>query len=444
MHRLVLLGLNHSTAPLAVRERFALSPEQRRAAIEVFKARFAGSEIVLLSTCNRVELYAGTAAVHSPSAQELLDFLCGACAVPGEKAFRQHLYHKSDRGAVSHLFTVASSLDSMVLGESQILGQVREAYDGAREQSAVGPLLNPLFQRAIAVGKQVMSETSIGGGRLSIASVAVDYARRIFDHFDDKTVLTIGAGKMATLVLRHFAELRPGRLLLCNRDAQKAAKLAADFGGQPAPFERLDEHLVEADVVVTSTGSSQPIITRASFEKLLKRRRYKPLFVIDIALPRDVEQSVEELDNVYLYNLDHLQQVVSQTQSQRKDAIEAAQRIVADQVNEFLTWHRQRELGPLIDALYKRYHALAQEELARTLNKLPSVGDAERAHLEELARRIVNKLLHDPMRMLRHSDPQHAGGGGGAATQYLHALEKLFGLEATSESAIEPEADKSD
>jgi glutamyl-tRNA reductase len=443
MHRLVLLGLNHSTAPLAVRERFALSTEQRRAAIEVFKARFAGSEIVLLSTCNRVELYAGTAAVHSPSAQELLDFLCGACAVPGEKAFRQHLYHKSDRGAVSHLFTVASSLDSMVLGESQILGQVREAYDGARDQDAVGPLLNPLFQRAIAVGKQVMSETSIGGGRLSIASVAVDYARRIFDHFDDKTVLTIGAGKMATLVLRHFAELRPGRLVLCNRDAEKAAKLAAEFGGHPAPFERLDEHLVEADVVVTSTGSSQPIITRASFEKLLKRRRYKPLFVIDIALPRDVEQTVEELENVYLYNLDHLQQVVSQTQSQRTDAIEAAQRIVADQVNDFLTWHRQRELGPLIDALYKRYHALAQEELARTLHKLGNVGEAEKAHLEDFARRLVNKLLHDPMRMLRHSDPQH-GGGGAAATQYLHALEKLFGLEGGGESATEREADKPD
>jgi glutamyl-tRNA reductase len=442
MHRLVLLGLNHSTAPLAVRERFALSLEQRRAAIEVFKARFAGSEIVLLSTCNRVELYAGTAAVHSPSAEELLDFLCGACAVPGEKAFRQHLYHKSDRGVVSHLFTVASSLDSMVLGESQILGQVREAYDGAREQSAVGPLLNPLFQRAIAVGKQVMSETSIGGGRLSVASVAVDYARRIFDHFDDKTVLTIGAGKMATLVLRHFAELRPGRLLLCNRDAAKATKLATEFGGQPAPFEQLDEHLVEADVVVTSTGSSQPIITRASFEKLLKRRRYKPLFVIDIALPRDVEQSVEELENVYLYNLDHLQQVVSQTQSQRTDAIEAAQRIVADQVNDFLTWHRQRELGPLIDALYKRYHALAQEELARTLHKLGNVGEAEKAHLEDFARRLVNKLLHDPMRMLRHSDPQH--GGGAAATQYLHALEKLFGLEGAGESALEREADKPD
>jgi glutamyl-tRNA reductase len=427
MHRLVLLGLNHATAPLAVREKLALNAAQQRQALELFSARFPGSEAVLLSTCNRVELYAATAQVHSPTADELLVFLAGLRGLPAEQ-FRPHVYEKSDRAVIAHLFAVASSLDSMVLGEAQILGQVREAYDGARELNTAGPVLNPLLQRAIAVGKQVMSETQIGGGRLSVASVAVDYARRIFDHFNDKTILTIGAGKMATLVLRHFAGLTPGRLLLCNRDSAKALKLATDFRGEAASFEQLDEHLVAADIVVTSTGATEPIITRARFERLVRRRRYKPLFVIDIALPRDVEPSVEELENVYLYNLDHLQQVVSQTQSQRKEAVDAARAIVDEQVAQFVAWHRQRELGPLIDGLYRRYHALAQEELARTLNKLPNISESERAHLEELRRRIVNKLLHDPIRMLRQGEQQHG------APAYLHALEKLFGLEGADET----------
>ena len=429
MHRLALLGLNHATAPLAVREKFAFNSEQQREAVEKFKAKFPGSEAVLLSTCNRVELYVATAEINNPSAESLEAFLC-ECRDADPQQFRGHLYQKGERGVIQHLFTVASSLDSMVLGESQILGQVREAYDKARAQQSTGPLLNPLFQRAIAVGKQVMTETSIGGGRMSVASVAVDYAKRIFDHFGDKTVLNIGAGKMATLVLKNFADLKLGRLLLCNRDPVKAANLAEEFKGEPAAFESLDDHLVAADIVVTSTGAAQPIITKARFEKLLRRRRYRPIFLIDIALPRDIEASVEELDNVYLYNLDHLQQVVSQTQSQRKDAIDAARKIIQQHVEGFVSWHRQRELGPLIDGLYRRYHSLAQDELTRTLNKLPNIGENEKGHLEELTRRIVNKLLHDPIRMLRHSDQQH-----GQPAQYLHALEKLFGLDQSDEDA---------
>jgi glutamyl-tRNA reductase len=191
------------------------------------------------------------------------------------------------------------------------------------------------------------------------------------------------------------------------------------------PFERLDDHLVAADIVVTSTGSTQPIITRAAFEPLRRRRRYRPIFLIDIAVPRDVEAAVAKLDHVYLYNLDDLQQVVLSTQSQRQGALDSARLIVTRQVEEFVLWHRQRELGPTIDRLYRHYHGLAQEELARTLNKLPNVSDAEKAHLEDLTRRIVNKLLHGPVQTLRQSEAPHPSGAG----PYLHALEKLFGLE---------------
>jgi glutamyl-tRNA reductase len=423
MQRLLLLGLNHQTAPLDVREKLAFSDARRREAIAEFCRRFDSCELVILSTCNRVELYAARAVHGHPRIEELTEFLAEFHSIPAD-AFKGHLYAYSEHEAVEHLFKVASSLDSMVLGETQILGQVRESYAVSQELLATGGTLNPLFQRAIAVGKRVMNETALNEGRLSVASVAVDYARRIFDHFDDKTVLCIGAGKMAGLALRGFEGLSPHRLLVCNRDPEKAAVLAREFNGAHVPFEAMESHLTAADIVISSTGAQRPIITRRQFDGLLKQRRYRPIFLIDIALPRDVEASVGELENVYLYNLDDLQQVVAATQTQRKDAVEAARGIVAEQVQQFALWHRAHELGPVIDRLYKRYHELAQVELDRTLSKLPGVSPAERAHLEDLARRIVNKLLHDPIRTLRESDGLHV-----PTAQYLHAMEKLFQLK---------------
>jgi glutamyl-tRNA reductase len=312
----------------------------------------------------------------------------------------------------------------------QILGQVRDAYDAARGRGATGALLNPLFQRALATGKEVMSATAIGEGRISVASVAVDYARRIYDSFADKTVLTIGGGEMATLVLQSFAQLAPKRLLICNRSPERAAELAQKFNGQAVPFENLNDHLTAADIVVSSTGASQAIITAKQVASLRKAMRYRPIFMIDIALPRDIEPAVGEIENVYLYNIDDLQQVVSGTMEQRKEAVEAARAIVTRQVDGFVAWHRAREMGPMIDRLSKRYHQLAAEELTRTLNKMQNVGDAEKAHLEELTRRIVNKLLHDPITMLRRSEGLH-----GTTSQYLHALERLFHLDPDASAA---------
>jgi glutamyl-tRNA reductase len=430
MNRLLLLGLNHTTAPLELRERLAFNPQQRADALARFKEHFPHCELVLLSTCNRVEFYLSRGVHEKPRVEELVQFLA-ECHTLAASEFSRHTYQKTDVEAVRHLFHVASSLDSMVLGETQILGQVRDAYEASVRLTTDGGLLNPLFQRALAAAKQVMHETALTEGRLSVASVAVDYARGIFDHFGDKTVLCIGAGKMAQLVLRHFRELQPGALLVCNRDAQKAAALAGEFGGRDVPFERLEDHLVAADIVLTSTGAQHPIITRPQFEGLRKRRRYRPLFIIDIAVPRDVEAAVGNIEGVYLYNLDDLQDVVSRTQSQRKDVIASAYTIVDKHVEAFVVWHRQRELGPAIRRLHDRYHAIAKDELARTLNKLPNLSEAEREHLEELSRRIVNKLLHDPVHALRNIDQSHL-----PTAQYLHALEKLFRLNAdTSESA---------
>jgi glutamyl-tRNA reductase len=234
---------------------------------------------------------------------------------------------------------------------------------------------------------------------------------------------------MAALVLAGFAQLKPKRLLVCNRDPAKAQALSERFAASPAPFESLDDHLIAADIVISSTSAPQPLITRPRFESLLKTRRYRPIFFIDIALPRDIEPAVGELKNVYLYNIDDLQHVVSTTRTARSGAIDAARAIVAGHVERYISWHRAREMGPLIDSLYEKHHELARQELARTLAKFPELSDEQRGQLEELTRRIVNKLLHDPVKALRET-----GGAGGSAAHapYLHALEKLFQLDPTS------------
>ena len=421
MERVRLLGLNHTTAPLELRERLAISPARQAEAVRQLQSSVQGSEVVILSTCNRVELYL---ARSEPAIEVLPQFLERFQNVP-RREFAGSVYERSGRDAVEHLFNVASSLDSMVLGETQILGQVRDAYHAARDVGATGAVLNPLFQRAVAVGKQVQHETGLGEGRLSIASVAVDYARGIFDHFNNKTVLCVGAGKMASLVLRHFAALKPERLIVSNRDAEKAARLAGEFGGIGASLDALDDQLVAADVIVTSTGATDPIVTTQRFEQLLRRRRYRPAFIIDLAVPRDVEAEVGELENVYLYNLDDLQRSVAATRSDRGAAIDAARKIVRRHVDEFGAALRHRQLGPTINTLYSRYHAMATEELNRAIAKMPNVDEAMRAQLEEMTRRIVNKVLHDPVEALKRGEGSHDV----PADRYLHALEKLFHLD---------------
>lgn len=415
------MGLNHTTAPIEVRERLAFNPERATAALVAIKRRFPQCEAMLLSTCNRTEIYMAPTVHAHPRAEDLIALLSELQSVPADD-FRRHLYEKADHAAIDHLFAVACSLDSMVLGETQILGQVRQAYELAASAGMTGPVLNPLLQRAIAVGKQVMSTTALSEGRTSVSGVAVACARQVFDHFGDKTVLCIGAGKMVTLALQNFATLQPGRLLICNRSPEKAAALATRFSGaQAVPIERLTDHLVAADIVLSSTGSDRPIITRQLFESLLRQRRYRPIFLIDIALPRDIEPTVGEIENVYLYNLDDLQKVVQSTHTGRRDTVDTARRIVARHVDEYLAGQRARDVGPLIDKLYKRYHQVAAEELERTLAKLPSISDSERAHLQDLTRRIVNKLLHDPVQALRQGGDEH-----GAPNQYPHALQKLY------------------
>jgi glutamyl-tRNA reductase len=394
--------------------------------VAAFKGRFPASEAVLLSTCNRVELYIARPVHGHPRIEEMVEFLSQVHDVPQE-TFRQSLYEKSERDVVEHLFNVATSLDSMVLGETQILGQVRSAYESSHDVGATASMLNPLFQRAVAVGKEVIHDTSLTEGRLSVASVAVDYAKQIFDGFEDKTLLCIGAGKMTQLVLQNFAGLSPRKVLVANRNLERAHEIAGPFGGQGVPLDALAQHLVAADIVITSTGSQQPIITTELYASLRRQRRYRPIFLLDIAVPRDVEASVTQFDDVYLRNLDDLQKVVSDTRAQRSGAVESARQIVNRHVDEYVVASRQRDLGPTIDRLYKRLHEVARGEVARTVGKLPNLSAEERQHLDELARRIVNKLLHEPVKALRDADSVHT-----SSAQYLHAMERQFGMSDES------------
>ncbi|MDB5326537.1 MAG: glutamyl-tRNA reductase [Phycisphaerales bacterium] len=436
MNDLLLIGLNHTTAPLDVRERLALAPQRAFDAITAWQQRSAGGnagggEVVLLSTCNRVEIYLAGPVERGA----VVDFLADFHATPAAK-FETHLYERHGRAAVEHLFAVASGLDSMVLGESQILGQVRTAYETSRSAGATGPVLNPLFQRAATVGKEVLTDTGLGDGRVSVASVAVDYAKRIFDTFSDKTVLCLGTGKMSRLVLQGFTSLKTGKVLVASREQSRADAFAAKFGGRDfsggdlsirgVTMDDLDKHLIAADVIIGSTGATHPVVTRERFAGLLKKRRYRPAFFLDIAVPRDIEPAVGDLEGVYLYDLDDLQGVVSQTLAGRTGQVEVARGVVRRHVDAYAAWHRQREIGPLIDALYRHSGDIAKGELDRTLGKL-DLDDSGREQVEQLVHRVIQKLLHGPVSQLKQAhEPHNDSRGEGQA--YVHAVEKLFNL----------------
>lgn len=421
MQRLLMIGMNHSTAPLAVRERCAFTPARREEALLQFREKFPNAEAVLVSTCNRVELYAARPLHAHPRLEEMARFLAEFHDVP-EAQVREHTYERFGPAVAEHLFMVSSSLDSLVVGETQILGQVREAYEVSKRLGTANALLNPLFQRAIAAAREVMTATHLAEGRRSVASIAVEYARQIFETFGDKTVLSIGAGKMSELVLQHLSELHVKQLVVCNRNLEKAQALAGEFGGTAASLDHLGDLLVEADIVVTSTAATEPIITRAMYEKAMKQRRWRRAFIVDIALPRDVEEEVGGVENVYLYNIDDLQQVAAATDSTRQAAVEQARELVRGQVEEFVSWQKTREIGPLIERLYSKSHAIAQDELSRMLNKAQNLTPAQREAVEEMVRRLVNKLLNEPIQAVRGADTMDP-------RTHVGAFAKLFGLE---------------
>ena len=447
--RLLMLGFNHRTAPIELREALSFDPERAAKAIHDLRRAYPASECALLSTCNRTEFYLARPAHDPPTIEHLHEFVTAHTAANAD-AVRSTSIHREQEAAVTHLFRVGSGLDSMVLGESQILGQVKRAYELADGCGAVGPVLHRLFHGAITASKSVRRETGIDQGRTSVSSVAVAFAKNIFDHFNDKTVLAIGAGEMVKSALASLSRENPRRLLLINRTHQRAIDLAQQLGltgsnhGARA-WDDMDRLLIEADIVVSCTGANEPILTEARFKPLLKKRRGRPLFMLDLAVPRDLDPKIGALRNVYLYNLDDLQRAVEATESGRKEQVKEAESLLRRHIDRCMGEIRHRDVGRLVKQLRQRLQNIAEEEQQRTAKKLASLnGQSTEQSVEDLLaqhnHRLVNKILHLPLSQLDRSDPDASLGF------YAAALRRLFDLqdqpdiapEATSESSQKP------
>jgi glutamyl-tRNA reductase len=393
MASLYALGLNHQTAPLAVRERVVFHVERLREALGEIKVGLA-REAAILSTCNRTELYLD-GGEPAAAAQWLAKYHDLA---PGELA--PYLYTHPAERAVRHAFRVASGLDSMVLGEPQILGQMKEAARTAESAGTLGTLLHKLFQRSFAVAKEVRSTTQVGATSVSMAAAAVKLAARIFPSIRDQSVLLIGAGEMIELCATHFAAQGPARLTVANRTIERAQKLAHRFNGQAIELKDLARHLHEHDIVVSCTASSLPILGKGLVERALRARRRKPVFMVDLAVPRDIEQEAAELDDVYLYTIDDLGEIVAANLDARRSAVVQAEAIIETQVGQFMHWMQLRDSVPLIRQLRDQAEELRRLELDRALKALAR-GDDPALVLEALSQGLTNKLLHAPTQALK-------------------------------------------
>jgi glutamyl-tRNA reductase len=400
-HHLVLIGINHTTAPIEVRERLAIPAGRLADATRTLVHQPGVREGLILSTCNRVELLT-LQEDNAASGADLLRFLEEYFAV-APASITPHLYEYREREAVRHLFRVASSLDSMVVGEPQILGQVKESYTVAREVGAVTGSLDTLIQRAFTVAKKVRSETQIGSSSVSIASVAVDLARKIFGTLQGKTVLLVGAGKMSELAARHLIQQGATNILVANRTQERAEKIAAQFKGAVIPFDALYDQAARADIVITSTGAPQKLFGRSHGQHFLQSRRNRPMFFIDIGVPRDVDPRMNEVEGCFVYDIDDLQQVAAANLADRSREAQAAETIVTREVDKYQERIQSLDAAPAIRSLQEHAETLRQAELRRNAVRLAGLTAEQQAAVEALTRSLTNKFLHAPMTALREA-----------------------------------------
>jgi glutamyl-tRNA reductase len=420
--RLFAVGITHRTAPVELRECVDFSRRGLDAALEALGARHLAREAVVLSTCNRAEIYA--AAESETVAESCGRFIADYNGLPWDTV-SPHLvtYHGSH--AADHLFRVAAGLDSLVVGEPQILGQVKSAYATASGLKTTGALTNRLFASAFTVGKRVRSETRLGEGAVSVSYAAIALARKIFGDLKGLNGLVVGAGEMAKLTGAHLQAQQVKQLTIASRTLQSAETLARHLNGRAVPWATLGEALNLADIVVTATGANEPVLTRARVEEAMRRRRARPLFIIDIAVPRDVEPSVARLDQVFLYDIDDLQAIVTENMSRRTTEIERAEAIVREEVDRFGGWMQSREVLPTVIALRERFDAIRQAELRRLEPKLAALSPEARARVDEVTHLIVEKLLLTPTEQLKATRDQTL------AVTYTDAVNRLFALEDT-------------
>jgi glutamyl-tRNA reductase len=396
------LGINHHTAPLDIREQVAFDPAKLTLALHDLLRDRPVREAAILSTCNRTELYCAT---NEPTAA--IDWLAEYHALPVRR-IDPYLYQHPQRDAVRHMFRVASGLDSMVLGEPQILGQMKQAARMAGEAGTLGTLLNKLFQRTFAVAKEVRSTTAIGANTVSMAAAAVHLSERIFESLAEQNVLFIGAGEMIELCAAHFAGGKPKRLTIANRTPERALPIAERFGGDVLRLDEVSERLPDYDIVVSCTASALPILGLGMVERALKARRHRPMVMVDLAVPRDIEAEVAQLDDVFLYTLDDLGQIVESGQESRQSATVEAEEIITHRVDDFIHWMEARETVPTIRALRDTAERTRRHELEHAL-KLLQRGDDPAQVLDALSKGLTNKLLHPPTQALNLAEGAERG-----------------------------------
>ncbi len=425
---IMVVGLNYRSAPVEIRERFALPAGDLGEAIESLKRSGRISEVVLVSTCNRTEIYA-VVEERVVGQDEIFTFLSKMSGV-SRQMFLPHLYQFGEGEAVRHLFRVASGLDSMVLGETQILGQVRQAFLFAQGAQATGPIFNNLFRRAVTVAKRAHAETKIGENAVSVSYAAVELAKKIFESLDQKTVLLIGAGKMSELTAKHLNANGATRVLVVNRTYERAKELADKFEGKALDLNSLDLALKEADIVVSSTGAEGYVVTKEHVQATMKQRRHRPLFLIDIAVPRDLDPEMGKLDNVFLYDIDDLEGVIAVNLQERQKEAEKVGVIIGEELGAFKMWLNQQEAIPLIQKLREKAMEAQSSLMQSLVNKVPNLSEKELHTVNKLTNAMINQLIHEPIKQVKEM------AGEQEADLYLEAFSRIFGLE---EEQQEPE-----
>ena len=424
--QVLVVGLNHRSAPVDIREQVAFEHTALSESLRRLASLGSVEEGMILSTCNRVEIVA--ASTHGNAAfQEIKGFLLEQEARGSRQALDEHLYTYMGEEAVRHLFRVAGSLDSMVVGEPQILGQLKDFYAAAQEAGTVGAVLHHLLHRSFFVAKRVRSETGIASRPVSVSSVAVDLAKRIFDELEKKTVMVIGAGRMGRLVVRHLMEGGVKSIMITNRTFERAVELSKEYRGSPIRFEDYHRYLKLAEVVIGSTESPQFLLGPESVVEVLKERKQKAMFFIDLGLPRNFDPRINEIDNVYLYHVDDLEEISMENLKGREGQTQMAETMVEAEVAAFLRWLEALGQVPTIVALKEKFEGIRQRELEKSLGTtLRGLSEKEREALEDLTSAMVNKILHSPLVHLR-TRPE-------TDSVYVEALRKLFGLEEHEET----------
>jgi glutamyl-tRNA reductase len=428
---LLLVGISHRTAPVELRERLDFQARDVDRALRSLADRGTAQEAVVLSTCNRAEVYAVCEGDADAARQEIIDFISRFHDVD-RASLAPHIYTATGVEVARHLFRVSAGLDSLVVGEPQILGQVKDAHTAPTAVKSSGPILNRLFHASFAAGKRVRSETALGSGAVSISFAAVALSKKIFGELKGRSVLVIGAGEMGKLTALHMKSQGVHQVAIVSRTLTHAARTAEAIGGaSAAPWEELDTMLSAADIVITATGSASPILTKAHIESVMRPRRNRPLFIIDIALPRDVEAAAGEIEQVFLYNIDDLQATVRENLARRAGEVQRAETIVGEEAERFAAWLRSRGAIPTVVALRQHFEGVRRAELDRLAGNLPP---DVRQRVDDISRLMIEKLLLSPTEQLK------SAADADTVASYSDALTRLFGLSATSSETTAPEA----